>query len=70
MELNTMKYEASVTLTICYELTHDLIQEIRDAYDTNFPTEQQTLEFLRDRFIGHGTYDTEATTTQYHWGWR
>lgn len=69
MEKNTMKYEASVTLSVQYELTSDLMQEIRDSYDTNFPTEEMVLEFLRDRFVGNGTYDTVATETSYYWGW-
>ena len=68
MEENTMKYEASVTLSVQYELTTDLMQEIRDSYDTNFPSEEQVLEFLQDRFIGNGTYDTSATMT-YGWEW-
>ena len=68
MEENTMKYEASVTLSVQYELTSDLMQEIRDSYDTNFPSEEMVLEFLQDRFIGNGTYDTSATMT-YDWEW-
>lgn len=64
-----MRYEASVVLSVHYEVTPEIQQEIRDAYDTNFPSEEQVLEFLRDRFIGNGTYDTEATITSYNWGW-
>lgn len=69
MELNTMKYKASVTLEVEYELTHDVLQEIRDCYDINFPTQQQVLEFLRDRFINNGTYDLTAVETRYDWDW-
>jgi len=68
MELNTMKYLGKAYLTVEYEVTNDLMQEIRDSYDTNFPSEEMVLEFLQDRFIGNGTYDTSATMT-YDWEW-
>ena len=68
MEENTMKYVGKAYLLVQYELTTDLFQEIRDSYDTNFPSEEMVLEFLQDRFIGNGTYDTSATMT-YGWEW-
>jgi hypothetical protein len=68
MEKNTMKYIGRAALTITYEVTHELMQEIRDAYDTNFPSEEQVLAFLKDRFIGNGTYDTNGILTHgYEW---
>ena len=63
-----MKYVAETTVAIEYVLTDDLMDEIREWADTNFPSEEAVLEFMRDRFMSN--FDRQkAEIINYCWEW-
>lgn len=63
-----MKYVAETTVAIEYVLTDEIMEEIRQWADSNFPSEDAVLEFLRDRFMSN--FDKQkAEIINYDWEW-
>lgn len=63
-----MKYVAETTVAIEYVLDDVLMNEIQEWADTNFPSENAVLEFLRDRFMSN--FDNQqAEILRYEWEW-
>jgi siroheme synthase (precorrin-2 oxidase/ferrochelatase) len=63
-----MKYVAETTVAIEYVLTDEIMDEIRQWADSNFPSEDAVLEFLRDRFMSNFDNQT-AEILRYEWEW-